>query len=116
MYLQRPCTAARFGRLGAVQVASFVRAKGALLPRLRFPTPLVGRAPCAIHPLQQFREYHLKSITTTGARWVCRAARTARSWVARPGLDLHCYFLQGVAYKLGTGAVTLLILWFQSRH
>jgi hypothetical protein len=30
--------------------------------------------------------------------------------------QIHHRFLQGAAYKLGSGAVTLLILWWETRH
>ncbi|MEU0343943.1 hypothetical protein ABZ092_34610 [Streptomyces bobili] len=33
-----------------------------------------------------------------------------------PWTGVHHHFLQGVAYKLGSGAVTLLILWWETRH
>jgi hypothetical protein len=32
------------------------------------------------------------------------------------GHGVHHHFLQGVAYKLGSGAVTLLILWWETRR
>ncbi|RSS67342.1 hypothetical protein EF911_36030 [Streptomyces sp. WAC06128] len=51
--------------------------------------------------------------------WNRRRAATAphlRRWVRRQGRNLPGEFLQGVAYKLGSGAVTLLILWWQTRH
>jgi hypothetical protein len=34
----------------------------------------------------------------------------------RRGHGIHHHFMQGVAYKLGSGAVTLLILWWEARH
>ncbi len=34
----------------------------------------------------------------------------------RRGYGVRHHFMQGVAYKLGSGAVTLLILWWEARH
>ncbi|WP_290014442.1 hypothetical protein [Streptomyces sp. ZSW22] len=39
-----------------------------------------------------------------------------RKWARQQGRNLTGEFLQGVAYKLGSGAVTLLFLWWQARH
>jgi hypothetical protein len=32
------------------------------------------------------------------------------------GQNVSGEFLKGVAYKLGSGAVTLIILWWETRH
>jgi hypothetical protein len=42
--------------------------------------------------------------------------RCLQQWVHRQGRDVPGEFLQGMAYKLGSGAVTLLILWWEARH
>ncbi|MBQ0867348.1 hypothetical protein [Streptomyces sp. RK75] len=39
-----------------------------------------------------------------------------RGWSQRHGRELHAQFVYGAAHKLGSGAVTLLILWWQTRH
>ncbi|MGW1328307.1 hypothetical protein ACWD64_37985 [Streptomyces antibioticus] len=39
-----------------------------------------------------------------------------RKWGGGGGHGVHHHFLQGMAYKLGSGAVTLLILWWETRH
>jgi hypothetical protein len=49
-------------------------------------------------------------------RWRTRTIGHLRKWVGRHGHSVHAQFLQGAAYRLGSGAVTLLILWWQSRH
>jgi hypothetical protein len=42
--------------------------------------------------------------------------RRLRKWFGRQGRNIPSEFLQGAAYKLGSGAVTLLILWWETRH
>lgn len=42
--------------------------------------------------------------------------RHLRKWIGREGRNVPAEFLQGAAYKLGSGAVTLLILWWETRH
>ncbi|WP_331752095.1 hypothetical protein [Streptomyces sp. NBC_00829] len=44
-----------------------------------------------------------------------QAACHLRKWISRHGHTVRAEFLQGVAYKLGSGAVTLLILWWETR-
>ncbi|MGY1503709.1 hypothetical protein ACW4TU_45350 (plasmid) [Streptomyces sp. QTS52] len=39
-----------------------------------------------------------------------------RKWLGRHGQDVQIQFLQGAANRLGSGAVTLLILWWETRH
>ncbi|WP_081239577.1 hypothetical protein [Streptomyces viridosporus] len=39
-----------------------------------------------------------------------------RAWMSRQGRNLPGQFLQGAAYRLGGGAVTLIILWWQTRY
>lgn len=52
-------------------------------------------------------------------RWRGRRTKTIRhlhEWMSRRARNLSGEFLQGAAYKLGSGAVTLIILWWQTRH
>ncbi|MFC4506071.1 MULTISPECIES: hypothetical protein [Streptomyces] len=49
-------------------------------------------------------------------RWRTKTICYLRKWIGRRGQGVHMHFLQGVAYKLGSGAVTLLILWWETRH
>ncbi|MGW6015827.1 hypothetical protein [Streptomyces sp. NPDC055210] len=39
-----------------------------------------------------------------------------QKWGAHRGHSVHHHFLQGAAHKLGSGAVTLLILWWETRR
>ncbi|MFD6826587.1 hypothetical protein [Streptomyces sp. NPDC060085] len=39
-----------------------------------------------------------------------------RKRLSHRGQDVQKQFLQGVAYKLGSGAVSVLILWWETRH
>ncbi|MDQ1015137.1 hypothetical protein QFZ43_001686 [Streptomyces afghaniensis] len=50
------------------------------------------------------------------ARRRAETIRHLRKWIRRQGRDVPAEFLQGAACKLGSGAVTLLILWWQTRH
>ncbi|MEU6540728.1 hypothetical protein [Streptomyces sp. NPDC047000] len=48
-----------------------------------------------------------------------RRTRTVRHllpWIRQQGRDVPGEFLRGIAYKLGSGAVTLIILWWQTHH
>lgn len=49
-------------------------------------------------------------------RHLAESATHLRKWVRHQGRNLPGEFLQGMAYKLGSGAVTLLLLWWQARH
>ncbi|WP_086796921.1 hypothetical protein [Streptomyces caniscabiei] len=49
-------------------------------------------------------------------RWMRRAVSYLRTLFKRHGYDVQNQLLQGVAYKLGSGAVTLLILWWETRR
>lgn len=52
-------------------------------------------------------------------RWVMRRAGTVfhlRKWIRRQGGNIPGEFLQGAAYRLGSGAATLIILWWETRH
>lgn len=42
--------------------------------------------------------------------------RHLRKWIRRQGRNVSGEFLQGAAYKLGSGAVTLIILWWQTHR
>ncbi|GAA2484394.1 hypothetical protein [Streptomyces longisporus] len=53
------------------------------------------------------------------ARWVKRRSETVshlREWTRHQGRDVPGEFLQGGAYKLGSGAATLIIVWWETRH
>jgi hypothetical protein len=53
------------------------------------------------------------------SRWVRKDIETIRylrKWFGQQGRNVPAEFLQGAAYKLGSGAVTLLILWWEARH
>ncbi|MEU0413561.1 hypothetical protein ABZ307_38020 [Streptomyces griseorubiginosus] len=53
------------------------------------------------------------------SRWRRAGIETARhlgKWVVRQGRNVPGEFLQGAAYRLGSGAVTLIILWWETRH
>ena len=47
--------------------------------------------------------------------WPQRVARNLRNRLELGGHGAHHYFLRGVSYSLGTGAVSLIIVWVQSR-
>ena len=49
-------------------------------------------------------------------RWLSAIGTHLRKWGGSRGHGVHHHFLQGVAYKLGSGAVTLLILWWETRR
>ncbi|MFI1169277.1 hypothetical protein ACH4UM_38400 [Streptomyces sp. NPDC020801] len=52
-------------------------------------------------------------------RWVRRHAETIRhlrKWIGQLGGNIPGEFLQGAAYKLGSGAVSLIIIWWETRH
>ncbi|WP_328974202.1 hypothetical protein [Streptomyces canus] len=49
-------------------------------------------------------------------RWPAGTACYLRDWGAQYGRKVPGGFLKGAAYKLGSGAVTLLILWWETRH
>lgn len=53
------------------------------------------------------------------SRWDRRCIETVRRLgkrAVRQGRDVPGEFLKGAANKLGSGAVTLLILWWQARR
>jgi hypothetical protein len=49
-------------------------------------------------------------------RWIARTARYLREWPARHGRTVHDQMIRGVSSGIGTGAVSLLILWIQARN
>lgn len=59
----------------------------------------------------QIRSTH--AVWTDGSR---PSALTCGNGVGAVDTVSHHHFLQGAAYKLGSGAVTLLILWWETRH
>ncbi|MFM9812843.1 hypothetical protein ACKI16_30550 [Streptomyces scabiei] len=44
------------------------------------------------------------------------ASRRLRKWLGSHGQDLQIQFLQGAANRLGSGAVTLIILWWETHR
>lgn len=53
------------------------------------------------------------------SRWGRRCIETIRHLgkeVLQQGRNVPGEFLKGAAYKLGSGAVTLIILWWETRH
>ncbi|MFC5220464.1 hypothetical protein [Streptomyces coerulescens] len=42
--------------------------------------------------------------------------RHLRERISRQGQSVPGEFLKGAAYKLGSGAVTLIILWWEARY
>jgi hypothetical protein len=51
----------------------------------------------------------------TGGR-TTRTISYLRTLLKRHGNGVQNQLLQGAAYKVGSGAVTLLILWWETRH
>lgn len=49
-------------------------------------------------------------------RWLASIPTHLRKRMGNDGHSVHHHFLQGVAYKLGSGAVTVLILWWEARR
>lgn len=47
--------------------------------------------------------------------WRARVVRYLREWPARHGRSVHDQVWRGVGYSVGSGAVSLLIVWFESR-
>ena len=47
---------------------------------------------------------------------VSRMVRDLRRKLARPGRIVYGQMLRGAAYSLGSGAVSLLIVWWQNRN
>lgn len=45
-----------------------------------------------------------------------RVARYLREWAQRQGRIISGQMLRGASYSLGSGAVSLLLLWFEARH
>ncbi|MEU6482013.1 hypothetical protein ABZ858_35095 [Streptomyces sp. NPDC047017] len=49
-------------------------------------------------------------------RWRSSISTHLRKWSGGRGHGVHHHFLHGAAYKLGSGTVTLLILWWETRY
>lgn len=45
-----------------------------------------------------------------------RIVRHLREWRARHGRTVRDQMIRGAAYGVGSGAVSLLVLWVQTRH
>lgn len=48
--------------------------------------------------------------------WWRRTARYLREWAARQGRIVPEQMLRGASYGVGSGAVSLLVVWFETRH
>ncbi|MER7741972.1 hypothetical protein ABTX34_27290 [Streptomyces sp. NPDC096538] len=49
-------------------------------------------------------------------RWLSSIRSHLQKGRENRGHSVHHHFLQGAAYKLGSGAVTVLILWWEARR
>lgn len=49
-------------------------------------------------------------------RWMARAVHYLREWPRRHGRTVHNQMIRGASYGVGSGAVSLIIMWWQSRH
>lgn len=49
-------------------------------------------------------------------RWLARVVRYLREWPGRHGRTVHDQILHGVSYGVGSGAVSLLVLWYETRR
>ena len=49
-------------------------------------------------------------------RWLPRIGRHLREWKQRQGQIVSDQVLRGASYSLGSGAVSLIVLWFETRH
>jgi hypothetical protein len=49
-------------------------------------------------------------------RWLRRIGRHLREWQQRRGRIVSDQVLRGASYSLGSGAVSLIVLWFESRR
>ncbi|SFT22204.1 hypothetical protein SAMN04487982_110173 [Streptomyces sp. ok210] len=56
----------------------------------------------------------MKKSSNGGSRPTSRRHRVTRR-LTRHGRQLHRHALQGLGYGLGSGAVSLLLLWIQNR-
>ncbi|MBX9423847.1 hypothetical protein [Streptomyces lateritius] len=48
-------------------------------------------------------------------RWSVSTKCHLRKWMAKHGQNVQNQFIHGAAYTLGSGAVSLIIVWVQSR-
>jgi hypothetical protein len=49
-------------------------------------------------------------------RTVRKAARYLRQWSACHGRTVHDQMIRGVSYGVGSGAISLLVIWIEARH
>jgi hypothetical protein len=49
-------------------------------------------------------------------RWLCRTVRHLRERFARQGRVVYGQALRGAAYSVGSGAVSVIVLWFEARR
>ncbi len=54
--------------------------------------------------------------SANGDRWMGRLARYLREWPNRRGRLVRDQVIRGASYGVGSGAVSLLVIWFQTRH
>lgn len=50
------------------------------------------------------------------AQAIARISSYLRKWPTRHARTVHDQMVSGASYALGSGAVSLIILWFQTRH
>ncbi|MGI3226838.1 hypothetical protein ACRJ4B_26490 [Streptomyces sp. GTA36] len=48
--------------------------------------------------------------------WPRRIARYLRQWQQRQGRIVSGQMLRGASYSVGSGAVSLIIIWFETRR
>ncbi|MEU8718219.1 hypothetical protein [Streptomyces sp. NPDC048663] len=64
-------------------------------------------------------EGNVKDRSEHPSRWdrLCSSTiRRLRKGISRQGRNVSGEFLKGAAYKVGSGAVTLIIIWWETRH
>lgn len=52
----------------------------------------------------------------SGDSWPRRIARYLREWPGHSGRIVHDELLRGMSYKVGSGAVSLIVIWMQTRR
>ncbi|GAV38204.1 hypothetical protein [Streptomyces acidiscabies] len=59
---------------------------------------------------------HRRHPARTDRPWRRPAIARLRKWITRHHHSIQIHFVKGVSYQVGSGAVTVIILWWQSRH
>jgi hypothetical protein len=49
-------------------------------------------------------------------RWWVRVGHYLREWPRRHGRTVHEQVIRGASYGVGSGAVSLLVVWWQNHH